>query len=76
MARNTTTSRETKARQLVESGAVTLHIGVDVATVKGSGGNVYRVTKDACDCSDFVNRGVDCKHRICVRWLCTEYRLL
>ena len=74
MATKSTTSRETKAQELINSGAVQLHIGLGVATVRGSEGTVYRVTRDGCDCSDFVNRGVECKHRIAARLLCDEFK--
>ena len=70
------TTREARAQALIDSGAVTLYVGQGYATVKGSGNVSYTVTKDACGCPDFQRRGINCKHRIAARWLCTEFRLL
>ena len=70
------TSRDQRAQELIGAGAVTLFVGQGYAEVRGSKGVTYTVTKDACGCLDFVRRGVDCKHRIAARWLCTEFRLL
>ena len=75
MARNTTTSREAKAQELLDSGAVQLHIGLGVATVQGSGGSVYRVSRGTgCDCPDRQRRGQTCKHEIAAKQLCDEYK--
>ncbi len=71
---NKNTSRETKAQELIESGAVTLLVGTRTAEVRGSRGETYTVTHEACTCKDFERRGVDCKHRIACRLLCEEYR--
>ena len=76
MARNTTTSREAKAQELLESGAVTLYVGQRYAEVRGSKGETYKVTHEACTCPDFQRRGVDCKHRLACRELCRQYREL
>ncbi len=73
MAKQSTT-RETKAVELIQSGAVTLYVGQGYAEIKGSGRNVYRVTSTGCTCKDFERRGVDCKHRISARLLCEEFK--
>ena len=74
MARNTNTSREAKAQELLDTGAVSLYVGQGYALVQGSGANVYRVTRDGCTCPDRQKRGQPCKHEIAVRSLCGEYR--
>ncbi len=74
MQRNHNNSREAKAQELLQSGAVSLFVGQGYALVQGSGSNVYRVTKDGCTCPDRQKRGQPCKHEIAVRSLCSEYR--
>ena len=76
MSKSQSTTRETKAVELIQSGAVTLFVGQGMAEVKGSGSNVYRVTKDGCTCPDRQKRGQPCKHEIACRQLCAEYREL
>ena len=73
---NQNTSRDQRAQELIDAGAVTLFVGRGYATVRGSKGVTYTVTKGACGCLDFVRRGVDCKHRRAARRLCAEYREL
>ena len=73
MATKNTSSRETKAQELLHNGAVSLFVGRGYALVQGSGSNVYRVTKDGCTCPDRQKRGLPCKHEIAVRSLCGEY---
>ncbi len=76
MQRNHNNSREAKAQELLQSGAVSLFVGQGYALVQGSGSNVYRVTKDGCTCPDRQKRGQPCKHEIACRQLCAEYREL
>ena len=76
MATKSNTSREAKAQELLNSGAVSLYVGQGYALVQGSGSNVYRVTKDGCTCPDATGRGAVCKHELAVRTLCQEYRRL
>ena len=75
---NKDTSRETKAQELIDAGAVALFVGHGYAEVRGSKGVTYTVTRDACGCMDYLRRGgaTDCKHRIAARRLCQEYREL
>ncbi len=70
------TSCETKAQELIQTGAVVLLVGTRTAQVRGSKGETYTVTHTTCTCKDFERRGVDCKHRIACRLLCEEYREL
>ena len=75
MATKSTTSRETKAQELINSGAVSLFVGTGTAEVKGSRGITYIVTKDTgCSCPDRQYRGASCCHELAVRQLCAEYR--
>ena len=74
---NQSTTREAKAQQLIDSGAVVLHVGQGYATIKGSGNVSYTVTKTSCGCKDFTQRGVEWyKHRLAAKTLCAEYRRL
>ena len=73
---NQSTTREAKAQQLIDASAVTLYVGQGYATVRGSQGVTYTVTKDACGCKDFQRRGGDCKHRLAAKALCAEFRQL
>ena len=75
MQRNPST-REQRATDLLTAGAVTLFVGRGYALVAGSKGNVYRVTKAGCECSDFRSRGMECKHLLAVKRLCAEYHAL
>ena len=70
------TSREQRAQELIDAGAVTLYVGQGYADVKGSRGITYTVTRESCGCPDFTQRGVECKHRLAARRLCAEYREL
>ncbi len=74
MATKSNTSREAKAQELINTGAVTLYLGRGYAEVKGSGSNVYRVTKDGCCCPDRTKRGQACKHELAVKALCEMFR--
>ena len=74
MATKSNTSRETKAQELLDTGAVSLYVGQGYALVQGSGANVYRVTRDGCTCPDRQKRGQPCKYEIACRQLCAEYR--
>ena len=74
MATRQSTSRETKAQALIESGAVTLHLGRGYAHVAGSGGKVYQVSANGCTCPAFAKRGPGCKHELAVRELCRLFR--
>jgi hypothetical protein len=75
MPTKNTSSREAKAQELLNTGAVTLYVGQGVAEVLGSRGITYTVTKDQCGCPDFTRRGVECKHRQAVKALCDEYKV-
>ncbi len=74
MATKNTSSRESRAQELINTGAVVLLVGTRTAQVRGSKGETYTVTHTTCTCKDFERRGVDCKHRISARLLCEEYR--
>ncbi len=74
MPTKNTTSREVRAQELINTGAVTLFVGERYAEVKGSKGETYKVTHEACTCPDFTRRGVECKHRLACRELCRQYR--
>ena len=74
MATTKLTPRQRKAQELLDNGAVSLFVGRGYANVKGSGDNIYRVTKDGCICPDRCKRGLPCKHEIAVRELCRMYR--
>ena len=77
MPTKNTTSRETKAQALLESGAVELYIGLGVATVQGSKGTIYHVSRGTgCDCPDRIRRDQPCKHELAVKQLCDEYHRL
>ena len=76
MARNTNTSREQRAQELITTGAVTLFVGERYAEVRGTKGETYKVTHESCTCPDFQRRGVECKHRLACRELCRQYREL
>ena len=70
------TSRETKAVELITTGAVQLFVGQGTAEVTGGKGETYKVTHESCTCPDFTRRGAGCKHRLAVKQLCDEYRQL
>ncbi len=72
-SRTHSTTRQDKAIELIQSGAVTLNLD-GTATVRGSGKAVYTVTKTGCPCPDFTQRGVDCKHILATRALCKVLR--
>lgn len=74
MAKTQDTTREARAQQLITEGRVTLRPGTGTALVRGSKGETYVVTREACSCLDFVSRGVDCKHRLAAKELCSLYR--
>lgn len=74
MVSSKSTTREERAAALIREGRVRLHPGKGIATVAGSKGETYTVTKTSCTCPDFTARGLDCKHRIAARQLCAEYR--
>ncbi len=76
MPTKNTTSREAKAQELINTGAVMLFVGERYAEVRGSKGETYKVTHESCECPDFQKRQVECKHRIACRQLCQEYREL
>jgi len=70
------TTREAKALDLIQSGAVSIFPGREYATVKGSGKATYQVNRDGCTCPDFTRRGGPCKHQLSVKAICTGIRLL
>ena len=74
MATTKRTTREQRAQELLDNGAVSLFVGRGYANVKGSGDNIYRVTKDGCICPDRQKRGPGCKHELAVKALCEMYR--
>ena len=76
MATKNTSSREARAQELITTGAVTLFVGERYAEVRGSKGETYKVTHEACACPDFTRRGIECKHRLACRELCRQYREL
>ncbi len=73
MSKTKSITREDKAIQLIDVGSVTLNLD-GTATVRGSAGATYLVTKQGCTCSDYENRGADCKHVIACRTLCEMLR--
>ena len=76
MATKNTSSREAKAQELLNGGAISLYVGKGYALVQGSGGRVYQVGSTGCTCPDATSRQVTCKHELAVRQLCAEYRQL
>ena len=76
MSKSQSTTRETKATELIQTRAVTLYVGQGVAEVKGSKGETYRVTSTGCTCPDSQRRQVDCKHVLATKALCAEYHRL
>ena len=74
MSKPQSTTRETKAAELIQSGAVQLFIGEARAEVRGSRGVSYIVTREGCSCPDRQYRGAGCCHELAVKQLCDEFR--
>ena len=46
----------------IKPDAIAVDAAAQTATVVGSGAEPYDVTLSGCTCSDFYNRGLQCKH--------------
>jgi len=75
---STADRRSLKALRLLDEGKVHLVIGQKHGLVDGSNGEQYRVSRDACECADWVNRQPEggCCHQRALRAVCREYKQL
>lgn len=71
-------SKADKAQALIDAGAVRLFPGLGYATVVGSKGDTYTITRqDGCNCPNGKSRDPrSCYHAEAARILCEEYRRL
>ena len=69
------TTRDERATDLLNAGAVQLFVGKGYAEVQGKTGT-YVVTREGCGCKDHLHRGGDCYHILAVKRLCAEYHAL
>jgi hypothetical protein len=72
----TTDKRDSKAISLIEAGKVHLLLGRRFGYVDGSRGQLYRVSREGCECADWLNRQPEggCGHMRALRAVCTLYK--
>jgi hypothetical protein len=76
LTQDTTDRRDVKAQTLIDTGKVHLILGQRFGYVDGSQGQLYRVSRDGCECRDWLNRQPEggCAHQRALRAVCALYK--